>query len=241
MIRLNRYLAMCGVCSRRQADEMILAGAVACNGEIVRTRGTQIDPARDDVRVNGERVRRAEILTYVMLNKPPGYITTARDEKDRATVLNLVRTPIRLFPVGRLDRDTEGLLLMTNDGELAFRLTHPRYKVPKLYRVLLRQAAAPSLVASFRRGVRIDALRPAKGELRFVAGDRRRCEVTIHEGRNRQVRRMFEALGLRVLQLQRLRLGPLALGTLALGAWRYLTDKEIAQLKQAVSQVDGDS
>jgi pseudouridine synthase len=242
MLRLNRYLAMCGVCSRRHADALILSGAVAINGKVVRTLGTQIDPAGDEIKVRGARVRAVDIPTYVMLNKPAGYVTTTSDEKGRAAVLQLVRTPIRLFPVGRLDRDSEGLLLLTNDGELAHRLMHPRYKAPKVYRVILQQAAPPGVIASFRRGVKIDAFKPAKGELRFLPGNRRFCEVTIVEGRNRQVRRMFEALGCRVKNLQRIRLGPLALGSLPVGAWRYLNRKEIAQLKQAVvGRADGNS
>ena len=217
------------------------------NGKVVRTLGVQVEPGRDEIKVRGERVRAVDILIYVMLNKPAGYVTTASDEKGRPTVFNLVRTPVRLFPVGRLDRESEGLLLLTNDGELAYRLTHPRYKVPKVYRALLDRAAAPGAVKSFREGVKIDALKPARGELRLSPGDRRFCEVTIVEGRNRQVRRMFDALGYRVKKLERLSLGPLRLGDLAQGRWRYLTGKEIAQLEQAakplrvVGRADGNS
>ncbi|MGH7494164.1 MAG: pseudouridine synthase [bacterium] len=236
-MRLNRYLAMCGVCSRRRADALILSGDIAINGRTVRTLGAQIEPARDKIKVRGESVRAVDITTYVMLNKPAGYITTASDEKGRPTVLQLVRTPVRLFPVGRLDRDSEGLLLLTNDGELAYRLMHPRYKVPKVYRVVLDREVAPGVISSFRRGVKIDAFKPARGELRFLDRDRRFCEMTILTGRNRQVRRMFEALGYRVRNLQRVGVGPLALGGLRPGAWRYLNKKEMAQLKQAVSPV----
>ncbi len=233
-MRLNRYLALSGVCSRRHADVLISSGEVALNGKIMRTLGAQIDPGRDEIKVRGERVRAVDLPTYVMLNKPAGYVTTASDERGRATVLQLVRTPVRLFPVGRLDRDSEGLLLLTNDGELAFHLMHPRYKVPKVYRVLLHQAAAPNVIKKFLEGIKIDEFRPAQGELKFLKGDRCLGEVTILEGRNRQVRRMFEALGCRVKNLQRIRLGPLALGGLRLGDWRYLNEKEITQLQQAV-------
>lgn len=234
-MRLNRYLAMSGVCSRRQADALIVSGEVAINGKIVRTLGAQIDPGSCEVRVRGELVRAVDIATYVALNKPAGYVTTAQDEKGRPTVFHLVRTPIRLFAVGRLDRDSEGLLLLTNDGELAYRLMHPRYQVPKTYRVVLDRAAAPDTPARFRRGVKIDAFKPATGELKFSKGDRRFCEVTITTGRNRQVRRMFEALGYRVEKLQRIRLGPLSLGALRRGEWRYLEQREIAALDRAVS------
>jgi pseudouridine synthase len=226
---------------------LILSGEIVINGKSVRTLGTQIDPAHDEIKVRGERVHAVNIPTYVMLNKPAGYVTTASDEKGRPTVLKLVRIPVRLFAVGRLDRDSEGLLLLTNDGDLSYRLMHPRYKVPKVYRVILDRAAAPGVRSSFRRGIKIDNFMPAKGELKFLDRDRRFCEVTITTGRNRQVRRMFEALGYRVKNLQRVRLGPLALGVLRPGVWRYLNNKEIAQLKQAVkpiravSRVDGDS
>jgi pseudouridine synthase len=171
-----------------------------------------------------------------MLNKPAGYLTTAKDEAGRQTIFELVNHPVRVFPVGRLDRDSEGLLLMTNDGELAFRLTQARFEVPKIYQVWLDKGLRPAAVPQFRDGVLIDATHRARGELRFPKSNESRfCEVTIWEGRNRQVRKMFAALGYRVKALQRTQIGPLMLGKLKLGAWRYLTDKEIKLLKEAVT------
>lgn len=237
MIRLNRFLAMSGVCSRREADRLIETGEVKINGKTVRTLGVQIDPEQDNVRVRGNAIGSNFARAYVLLNKPTGFVTTAKDEQERPTVLSLVRTPLRLFPVGRLDLESEGLLLLTNDGDLSHRLMHPRFKIPKIYRVLLKQPAEESLVRLFERGVKIDEeAKPVRGELRFThPRDRSLCEVTIWEGRNRQVRRMFAKCGGRVKALQRVQMGPLRLGKLQLGAWRYLTEDEIDRLFEAVN------
>jgi len=234
-MRLNRYLAQCGLGSRREVEKLIIRGEVKINGKSVRDLATQVDLTRDEVAVRGDRVRPANVPIYIMLNKPAGYVTTAKDEAGRQTVLALVKHPMRIFPVGRLDRDSEGLLLLTNDGELAYRLTHPRFKVAKVYRVRLEEALRPAAAQSFRDGVMIDETHRVRGELNFPnANDPRLCEVTIFEGRNRQVRKMFAALGNRVKGLQRYQVGSLKLGNLKLGAWRYLTDKEIHFLQQAV-------
>jgi pseudouridine synthase len=235
-MRLNRYLAQCGLGSRREVEKLIIRGEVRINGEIVRHLATQVEASRDAVVVRGERVRAVTVPTYIMLNKPAGYLTTAKDEAGRQTIFELVNHPVRVFPVGRLDRDSEGLLLMTNDGELAFRLTQARFEVPKIYQVWLDKGLRPAAVPQFRDGVLIDATHRARGELRFPKSNESRfCEVTIWEGRNRQVRKMFAALGYRVKALQRTQIGPLMLGKLKLGAWRYLTDKEIKLLKEAVN------
>jgi 23S rRNA pseudouridine2605 synthase len=234
-LRLNRYLAQSGLGSRREVETLIRRGEVKINGKVVRKLATQVKVGRDEVAVRGESLRPLMVPTYIVLNKPAGYVTTAKDEAGRQTVFALVNQPVRVFSVGRLDLDSEGLLLLTNDGELTFRLTHPRFKVPKVYRVLLNEALRPAAAQNFREGVIIDETHRARGELGWPnANDHRLCEVTIFEGRNRQVRKMFAALGYRVKTLQRLQIGPLALGKLKLGAWRYLTDKEILQLKTAV-------
>lgn len=241
-IRLNKYLASCGVGSRRACDLLIVAGEVVVNGERVRTLGVQIDPALDRVKVRGEELQAATILTYVALNKPAGYVTTAKDEKERRTVLDLIRMPVRVYPVGRLDRESEGLLLLTNDGDLAFRLTHPRFKVPRVYRVLLDAPISEANAKKFRQGVRIDEEGMARGEIKFpYADDHAICEVTIFQGRNRQVRKMFAALGYRTKGLQRVSIGPLQLGRLKIGEWRHLTLKEVQQLKDAVRRPNGNS
>ncbi|MDZ7288517.1 MAG: rRNA pseudouridine synthase [candidate division KSB1 bacterium] len=234
-MRLNRYLALCGLGSRREAEKLIIGGQVKINGEVVRNLATQVKLNRDEVAVGGEIVRPVMLPIYIMLNKPAGYLTTAKDEAGRQTIFELVNTPVRVFPVGRLDRDSEGLLLLTNDGELANRLMHPRFKVPKVYRVWLNQSLRPADARQFREGVVIDHTHRVRGELGFpVQGENRLCEVTIFEGRNRQVRKMFAALGYRVKALQRTRIGPLPLGKLKPGVWRYLTGREIKQLKNAV-------
>jgi pseudouridine synthase len=237
LIRLNRFLAMSGVCSRREADRLIEQGEVKVNGKTVRTLGVQVDPEHDEVRVRGNVTRAVQARAYVMLNKPAGFVTTVKDEQGRPTAVSLVRAPYRLFPVGRLDFDSEGLLLLTNDGELSHRLMHPRFKIPKVYRVLLNEPAAAETARAFERGVKIEAEgKPVRGELRFShPRDHRLCEVTIWEGRNRQVRRMFAKTGLRVKGLQRIQVGPLRLGKLQLGAWRHLADDEIERLFDAVN------
>jgi pseudouridine synthase len=241
-IRLNKFLAACGLGSRRACDSLIAAGEVEVNGERVRTLGVQIDPSRDRVRVRGDDVGSTTILTYIALNKPRAYVTSAKDERDRRTVLDLVRLPVRVYPVGRLDRDSEGLLLLTNDGDLAFRLTHPRFKVPRHYRVWLDAPVSEAHAKRFRRGVRIDEGAVVKGEIKFpFADDRAICEVTIHQGLNRQVRKMFAALGYGTRGLQRVAIGPLQLGRLRIGAWRHLSPQEVQQLKDAVKAPYGNS
>lgn len=239
-MRLNRYLAACGLGSRRGCEKLIRDGDVEINGRRVRLLGEQVDPAIDRVSVRGSAVRLATLMMYVALNKPSGYVTTVRDEKQRRTVLDLVRLPVRVYPVGRLDRDSEGLLLVTNDGELASRLMHPRYKLARVYRALLDAALRPEDAQRLRQGVRIDGTYLARGEVGFPhVGQRQICEVTIHQGRNRQVRKMFAALGYRVKGLQRVAIGPLQLGRLKIGAWRYLSPQEVQRLREAVKMRDG--
>jgi 23S rRNA pseudouridine2605 synthase len=234
-MRLNRYLAQCGLGSRREVEKLIVGGQVKVNGKAIRDLATQVEMNRDEVVVRGENVRPVTIPTYIMLNKPAGYVTTAKDEAGRKTIFELVNHPVRIFPVGRLDRDSEGLLLLTNDGELTYRLTHARFKVPKVYRVWLNQALRPAAAQQFHHGIVIDDGHRVRGELHFPKpSENRLVEVTIGEGRNRQVRKMFAALDYRVKELQRIQIGPLSLGKLKLGTWRYLTDREIKQLKEAV-------
>lgn len=231
-MRLAKYLAHAGVASRRAAEGLIVAGRIAVDGEIVR------DPARDiaegnRVEVDGLPLAGPEKRVVYAVHKPPGVLSTARDTHGRPTVLDLVRgEQRRLYPVGRLDADSSGLILLTNDGELANLLTHPRYEVPKTYRV--RVAGGPvsdRALAALRAGVELEDGPSAPAEVRRVRGDE--LEVTIREGRNRQVRRMCEAVGHRVLALQRLSLGPVRLGDLKPGAHRRLSPAEIAGLRDA--------
>lgn len=234
-IRLNKFLAQANSGSRRSVEKLIESGLVKVNNDVVTHPGHPIDPQKDSVVYDGNEIRQDIEPTYIMLNKPVGYICSRSDEKKRETVFSLVRHPQRLFTIGRLDRDSEGLLLFTNDGEFANRLIHPRYKVEKKYSVVLQKPAPVDCVEKFRRGVIIDKRFRVSGNLYFPnARNRKVCVVTIREGRNRQIRKMFAAVGARVKFLQRFQIDALKLGSLAPGAWRYLTKKELNALKKAV-------
>jgi 23S rRNA pseudouridine2605 synthase len=224
-VRLNRYLASAGVGSRRAVDELIRAGRVTVNGEVGELGAAVGDG--DVVAVDGRTVAPQE-LAYLMLHKPSGVVTTASDPQRRRTVVDLVESPQRVYPVGRLDRDTTGLLLLTNDGELANRLAHPRHGVDKTYVVEVEGDPPPEAIRRLAEGVELDdgPTAPARAR-RLGAG---RLELVIHEGRNRQVRRMCEAVGHPVRRLHRTAYGPLELGTLAPGHWRPLTTEEVAAL-----------
>jgi 23S rRNA pseudouridine2605 synthase len=232
-VRLQKYLAEAGVASRRKSEELILRGRVEVNGAKVTELGTRVG-ACDVVRIDGKEVRRVEKKVYIMLNKPPGYVTTAKDQFSRKTVLDLIQgVEERIYPVGRLDYETSGLLLLTNDGELAFKLTHPGREIEKVYHARISGFLEEKDVKSFERGMRIEDYVTAPAKLKLVEklADSSVVEVTIHEGRNRQVRKMFEAIGRRVLKLRRVATGPLRLGGLEEGRWRYLTEKEIKALE----------
>jgi pseudouridine synthase len=225
-VRLNRYLASAGVGSRRAVDELIRAGRVTVNGEVGELGAAVGDG--DVVAVDGRPVAPQE-LAYLMLHKPSGVVTTASDPQNRRTVVDLVESPQRVYPVGRLDRDTTGLLLLTNDGELANRLAHPRHGVDKTYVVEVEGDPPSDAIRRLAEGVELDdgPTAPARAR-RLGAG---RLELVIHEGRNRQVRRMCEAVGHPVRRLHRTAYGPLELGALAPGRWRPLTAEEVAALR----------
>ena len=230
-MRLAKFLAHGGVASRRKAEEIVAKGLVTVGGEVVT------DPARDvgaddDVRVNGRPVA-AEAREVWAVNKPKGVVSTAREPGDRPAVVDLVETEARLYPVGRLDADTTGLLLLTNDGELADRLTHPRYEVPKTYRARLGKAIADRDLERLRKGVQLDDGPTGPAEVRRLG--EREFELVLREGRNRQVRRMVEAVGNRVVGLRRVKFGPLALGRLQEGGARRLSEVEIAHLRDAAA------
>lgn len=234
MIRLNKYLAMCVVASRRAADRMIESGRVRVNGRSVRDMGVKIDPDKDIVRVDGKEVHPPRRNIYVLLNKPKGYVTTVSDERGRKTVFDLIKLKARLFPVGRLDLNSEGLLLLTNDGELAHRLMHPRFKISKTYRVRLDRDFNPDDFEALTSGIELEDGVTLPCKARFYTDSGERLEITIREGRNRQVKRMFAALGYDVKALKRIRFGPLELKDVTRGQWRYLTPKEIRELKKSV-------
>jgi 23S rRNA pseudouridine2605 synthase len=228
-VRLVKFLAHAGVASRRKAEEIIAKGVVTVGGEVV------VDPARDvgdgdDVRVNGAPVG-AESLEVWAVNKPAGVVSTAREPGERQAVVELVDSKARLYPVGRLDADSTGLLLLTNDGALANRLTHPRYEVPKTYRARLAKAPRERELARLREGVELEDGPTAPAQVKKV-GDRE-IEIVLREGRNRQVRRMVDAVGNRVVALQRVRFGPLELGGLGDGKSRRLSGAEVKELHAA--------
>jgi 23S rRNA pseudouridine2605 synthase len=228
-VRLAKFLAHGGVASRRKAEEIIAKGLVTVGGEVVT------DPARDvetgdDVRVNGSPVA-AEAREVWIVNKPAGVVSTAREPGARPAVVELVKTNARLYPVGRLDADSTGLLLLTNDGELANRLTHPRYEVPKTYRARLRSPLRDHDLERLRQGVELEDGLTAPAQVRRRG--EREVEIVLREGRNRQVRRMLEAVGNEVVELRRIAFGPLRLGDLKEGAARLLSSDEVARLRKA--------
>lgn len=229
--RLQKILSARAVASRRKAEEMLLAGRVTVNGAVAAL-GDKADPELDEIQVDGKALPSSGKSLYIMLNKPRGYITTLSDEKGRPTVAQMVADcGERVYPVGRLDYDSEGLLLLTNDGDFANRLMHPAQEIEKTYEVWVSgyHEAAPALLS---RPITLDGYQIRKPEIKVLHAmeDRAKLLVTIHEGRNRQIRRMCEAAGMKVTRLRRIREGSLSLGDLKLGAWRYLTEDELAGL-----------
>jgi pseudouridine synthase len=237
-IRLNRFLALAGIASRREADRMISERRVSLNGEVVEVLGMTIDDQKDKVEVDGKRVKAFHAPAYLILNKPPGYLVTSKDPFQRPTIMDLL-PPLknRVFPVGRLDFDSEGLLLLTNDGDLAYRLMHPRFQVEKEYLVRVKPKPEPSTLAKLEKGIFLEGRKTAPAQIRMLSKTTKGgviLLVKIHEGRKRELRRMFETLGHRVFALKRLRLGSLHLGKLKKGQWRHLTSEEIKRLKKDV-------
>lgn len=232
-MRLQKYMASCGVASRRKAEEMIAAGLVTVNGAVVTEMGTQVEEG-DAVCVEGKRICPESQKKYVMYHKPAGEVTTVSDPEGRACVLDHFRDfPVRLYPVGRLDYDSEGLLLLTNDGALTERMLHPSHQVDKTYLARVSGEVTMDEVRLLRQGVLLDDHKTSPAKVRVLKLETFATQmlVTIHEGRNRQVRRMFEAVGHQVLQLRRVRFGPLELGDLKRGQWRELTEEEIRKLQ----------
>ena len=234
-MRLQKYMAMCGVAARRKCEEIIASGRVAVNGETITQMGTQVEEG-DVVTLDGQVITPEEEKRYILYHKPAGEVTTVSDDKGRETVMDrFADFPVRLYPVGRLDYDSEGLLLLTNDGELAQRLTHPSCEVDKVYQVTVSGTLerSPERLSAIRMldGERI---RPAKVEILRRWPGQALLEITIHEGKNRQIRRMCRQVGLNVLRLQRVREHTLSLGHLKPGKWRYLTEAEIRTLKRSL-------
>lgn len=232
-MRLNKYIADAGICSRRKADELIGNGNVKINGAVVKELGCQVEDG-DVVQVNGKRIESVGKKVYVAVNKPMGYITSMDDEHDRATVAELVADiPERLFPVGRLDYNTTGLLIMTNDGQLTYTLTHPKHEIYKTYIAKVGGFLSDTRLAKLRKGVDIGGFVTSPAKIKVIKQMPRHAvvEISIREGKNRQVRKMFAAVGNRVLELQRVSIGEIRLGRLMEGHYRKLTREEIEYLK----------
>lgn len=234
--RLQKILARAGVASRRGAERVILEGRVTLNGEVVRELGTKADLGRDDVRVDGVRVRPPKAPVYLLLNKPKGVVTTRRDPEGRATVMELVPAVAGLFPVGRLDVTTEGLLLLTNDGAFAERVSHPRYEVARVYEAKVRGLPDPRTLERLRSGVTVEGERMAVDRARVVQGGNNAwVEVTLHEGKHHEVKRLLEAVGHPVSKLRRVALGPVSARGLEPGQFRHLTPDEVRALREGAS------
>ncbi len=230
-MRINKYLAECGVASRRRSDDLVKDGCVTVNGKVA-TVGSEVNDG-DAIAVNGVLIKKPQKKVVYLLNKPKGYVTTVKDDKDRPTVMKLLpETDYRLFPVGRLDYDTEGMLLLTNDGELAFRLTHPKNEIPKTYLVKVEGRVSDEVLAKLRQGVEIDGVKTQKANVKPVESDKNhtKLHVTITEGKNRQVRKMFEAVGKEVVFLKRIKIGDLTLRGMDRGTCRKLSEEEVEYL-----------
>jgi 23S rRNA pseudouridine2605 synthase len=235
-MRLNKFLAHAGIASRRKCDDLIMAGHVKVNGKKVDTVGVVIDETKDEVTFKNRKVSLGEEYIYVLLNKPRGVVTTASDEFKRTTVLDLLAIPERIYPVGRLDYDTTGVLLLTNDGELTNRLLHPGYESEKIYRVLINKILRPIDLHKLQNGIMLDG----KMTIPCTIKELRRkdncsfLEIRLKEGRNRQIKRMFEEFSYTVEEINRISFSGLTLGSLRPGEWRYLTKDEITRLKERV-------
>lgn len=231
-VRINKYLAMCGIASRRAADQMVLEGRVSVNGRIADEPGLRIDPRKDEVIVDGRRMAEPESKkVYILFNKPKNVITTSHDERDRQQILDFIDVPERVFPVGRLDRKSTGLLILTNDGTLAHRLMHPSSQVQKEYLAGLDTRFPPAMLQKLTSGMRLkdtgEKVSPCRAK---ILDDGMSVLVSIHEGKNHQVRRMFSTLGFEVRRLDRVAYAGLTPGDLRRGEWRFLTRKEVDQL-----------
>lgn len=233
-MRINKYIAEAGVCSRRAADKLITDGAVKVNGRVCRELGKDINIYNDSVSVNGVRAVLPTEYTYIMFNKPKGCVTTASDDRGRKTIFDYIDIDKRLFSVGRLDYDTEGLLLLTDDGDLAYKLTHPSHEIDKTYHLSVEGEVKEGDLAVLRKGVEIDGVKTKPCKIKFLefSDGLSKIEITIHEGRNRQIRKMFESKGYNIVFLRRISVGNLRLGGLGRCMHRPLRDDEILYLKK---------
>ncbi|WP_416197945.1 MAG: Pseudouridine synthase [Sporanaerobacter sp.] len=234
-MRLQKYMALCGVASRRKSEKMIQEGKVKVNGKVVNELGTTVDPNRDIVAVDNKKIKLEKKKIYIMLNKPVGYVTTVKDEYNRKKVIDLIDgIDERIYPIGRLDYDTSGLLFLTNDGELTYKLTHPSFEIEKVYIAKIQGIPNHVELNNFRNGLKIDDYITSKSEINILKkyADSSIVEIKIHEGKNRQVRKMCDKINHPVIELKRVSIANIKLGTLKEGEWRYLKDNEIEYLKK---------
>ena len=232
--RLQKYLANCGIASRRKCEEYILQGKVEVNGQIVKELGIKVNPEKDIIKFENKIVKNSNKNVYILLNKPIGYVTTSDDQFGRDTVLDLVKVKERVVPVGRLDMYTSGALILTNDGDFVYKITHPKHEINKTYTVTVKGIIQTEEVEKLRQGVQIEdyITRPAKVKIlkTDIEKNMSRLEITIHEGKNRQVRKMCETVGRKVLALHRSKIGNIGVKDIELGKWRFLKQKEIDEL-----------
>ena len=233
-MRLNKYLALCGIASRRKCEELILDGKIYINGKMVNKLATDVNEKNDEVVFNSQVVKPCQKEVYYILHKPKGYVSTSSDDRGRKTVMQLLKDiPYRVFPVGRLDYESEGLVLITNDGELANKITHPSFEIEKTYIVKIKGLIKESELAVLRNGVKLDGVKTQRAKFKLLTFENNisKIEVKIREGRNRQIRRMFAEIGKEVIFLKRTAIGDLKLGGITRGKYRELNEYEIAYLK----------
>lgn len=235
-IRLQKFLANAGICSRRKAEEYILEGKVKVNGKIIYELGMKIDPTQDEIIFDNNVVKLENNKVYILLNKPIGYVTTAKEQFGRPAVTNLVKgVKEKVLPVGRLDMYTSGAIILTNDGDFIYRVTHPKYEVEKTYQVTVRGIVTDDEIEKLKNGVKIDNYISGKAKVKVLKIDEAknisRIQITIHEGKNREVRKMCKAIGKNVIALHRSKIESIDVKNLALGEWRYLRDEEVLRLK----------
>jgi 23S rRNA pseudouridine2605 synthase len=231
-VRVDKYLSSMGICARRNVDYFLKKKIVTLNGERIKEGGVRFDPTQDELLMNGQRLKQPQ-LVYFLLNKPKGIISTVSDELGRRNVVKLIKTPERIFPVGRLDKDTSGLLILTNDGELTNLLIHPRYHIPKIYELTVDGKVTEEQLKRFRIGVMLEDGLTSPSEIRTVAVNNGKTilHAILHEGKKRQIRRMCEQLKIPLIELKRIQFGPLKLGNLKEGQYRELTKEEVKMLK----------
>ena len=233
-VRLQKYLANCGIASRRKSEELITSGKISVNGKVITELGTKINPSTDKILYNGKEVKEESKHVYILLNKPIGYVTTSKDQFGRDSVMDLVKVKERIVPVGRLDMYTSGALILTNDGDFVYQVTHPKHEIEKTYTVTMKGIVTKEEVEKLRNGIKIDDYITKEAKAKILKNDEEknqsRLEITIHEGKNRQVRKMCEAIGHKVLALHRSKIAGIGVKDLSLGKWRYLNKEEVNKI-----------